>query len=109
MSEFSHGKSLWKFNKSLLFNKEYVENIKEHILLMIKMLDSDDLQDEQVRWEYSKYKIRKFAIRSSKNLAKEVRKETQSLEEKVKHFKSSFIDYYNNLQCMKYKERLNTI
>ena len=109
MSEFSHGKSLWKFNKSLLFNKEYVENIKEHILLMIKMLDSDDLQDEQVRWEYSKYKIRKFTIRSSKNLAKEVRKETQSLEEKVKHFKSSFIDYYNNLQCMKYKERLNTI
>ena len=29
MSEFSHGKSLWKFNKSLLLNEECVEKIKE--------------------------------------------------------------------------------
>ena len=47
-------KGLWKFNKSLLLNKEYVEKIKEHILLTIKMLDNDDLRDEQVRWEYLK-------------------------------------------------------
>ena len=46
MSGFSHGKDLWKFNKSLLLNKEYVEKKKEHILLMIKMLDNDDLRDE---------------------------------------------------------------
>ena len=46
MSEFSHGKSLWKFNKSLLLNKEYVEKIKENILLTIKMLENDDLRDE---------------------------------------------------------------
>ena len=51
MSEFSHGKSLWKFNKSLLLNKECIEKIKEHILLTIKMLDNEDLRDEQVRWE----------------------------------------------------------
>ena len=57
MSKFSHGKSLWKFNKSLLLNKEYVEKIKEHNFLTIKMLDNDDLRDEQVRWEYLKYKI----------------------------------------------------
>ena len=48
MSEFSHGNSLCKFNKSLLLNKKYVEKIKEHILLTIKMLDNDDLRDEQV-------------------------------------------------------------
>ena len=109
MSEFSHGKGLWKFNKSLLLNKEYVEKIKEHILLTIKMLDNDDLRDEQVRWEYLKYEIRKFTIRFSKNLAKEVRKETQSLEEKVKHFESSVTNYHNDLQYIEYKERLNTI
>ena len=34
-----------------------IENIKEHILLTIKMLDKDDLRDEQVRWEYLKYEI----------------------------------------------------
>ena len=37
ISEFFHGKDLWKFNKSLLLNKEYVEKIAEHILLTIKM------------------------------------------------------------------------
>ena len=67
----SHGKGLRKFNKSLLLNKEYVEKIKKHILLTIKMLDNDDLRDEQVRWEYLKYEIRKFTICFSKNLAKE--------------------------------------
>ena len=57
MSEFFHGKGLWKFNQSLLLNKEYVGKIKEHILLTIKMLGNDDLRDEQVRWEYVKYEI----------------------------------------------------
>ena len=72
MSEFSQEKGLWKFNKSLLLNKEYTVEIKDHILLTIKMLDNDDLRDEQVRWEYLKYEIRKFTIRFSKNLAKKV-------------------------------------
>ena len=44
-----------------------IENIKEHILLTIKMLDKDDLRDEQVRWEYLKYGIWKFTTRFSKN------------------------------------------
>ena len=109
MNEISHGKSLWKLNKSILLNKEYVEKIKEHILLTIKVLDNDDLRDERVRWEYLKYDIRKFTIRFSKNFAKEVRKETQSLEEKVRYFDSSVTNYHNSLQYIEYKERLNTI
>ena len=36
-SESFHGKSLWKFSKSLLLNKEYAEKIKKHILLTIKI------------------------------------------------------------------------
>ena len=107
MSEFSHGKCLWKFNKPLLLNKEYVEKIKENILLTIKMLENDDLRDEQVRWEYFKCEIRKFTIHFSKNLAKEVRKETQCLEEKFKHFESSVTNYHNDLQYIEYKESLN--
>ena len=50
MSEFSHEKGWWKLNKSSLLNKEYVEKIKGHILLTIKMLDDDGLRDGQVRW-----------------------------------------------------------
>ena len=108
MSEFSHGKGLWKFNKSLLLSKEYVEKVTEHIFLTIKMLDNDDLRDE-VRWEYLKCEIQKFSISFSKDLAKEVRKEIQSLEVKVKYFNSSVINYRNDLQYKECKERLNTI
>ena len=73
------------------------------------MLNNDDPRDEQVSWEYSKYEIRKFTIRFSKNLAKKVRKETQSLEKKVEHFESSITNYHNDLQYIEYKEMLNTM
>ena len=45
MSEISHGKGLWKFNKSLFLYKEYVKK-KEQTLLTIEILDNDDLRDE---------------------------------------------------------------
>ena len=44
---------------------EYVEKIKEHILLTIKMLNNDDLIDKQVRCEYLKNEIRKYIIHFS--------------------------------------------
>ena len=67
------------------------------------------ISKKQVRWECLKYEIQKFTIRFSKNLLKEVTKETQSLKEKVKHFESSVTNYHNDLQYIEYKERLNTI
>ena len=67
------------------------------------------ISKKQVRWECLKYEIQKFTIHFSKNLPKEVTKETQSLKEKVKHFESSVTNYHNNLQYIKHKERLNTI
>ena len=42
------------------------------------MLKNDDLRDKQVQWEYLQYEIRQFTICFSKDLAKEVRKETIS-------------------------------
>ena len=73
------------------------------------MLDNDNLRDEQVRREYLKYETWKFTIPFSKNLAKEVRKVTQFLEGKVKHFESSVTNYHNDLQHIEYNERLNAI
>ena len=61
------------------------------------------------RWVYLKYEIRKFTIRFLKNFAKKVRKETQSVKKKVKHFESSVTNYHNNLQYIEYKEKLDTI
>ena len=78
-------------------------------MFTIKMLENDDLRDGQVRWEYIKYEIQKFTIHFSKNLAKEVRNEAQSLEEKVKHFESNVTNYHNDLLYIEYKESLNII
>ena len=66
------------------------------------MLDNDDLREEQVRWEYLKYEIRKFTIHFLKILANWVRKETQTLEEKVKQCESSVTNYHNDAQYMDY-------
>ena len=48
----------------------------------MKILDNDDLRDEQVRWEYLKYEIRKFTIRFSKNLLKRYEKRHNLLRKK---------------------------
>ena len=39
----------------------------------------------------------KIYIRFSKNLAKEVRKKTQSFEKNVKHFETNITNYHNDL------------
>ena len=64
-------------NSINLLGKEYIEKtekIKEYILLTIQMVDNDDLRDEQVRWEYFKYEIRKFTIwgKKKKQLLRDV-------------------------------------
>ena len=66
------------------------------------MLDNDDLWGEQVRWEYLKNEIRKFAIHFLKILANWVRKETQTLEENVKQCKSSVTYNHNDAQYTDY-------
>ena len=48
----------------------------------MKILDNDDLRDEQVRWEYLKYEFRKFTIRFSKNLLKRYEKRHNLLRKK---------------------------
>ena len=71
LTEKSYGNSI------NLLGKEYIEKtekIKEYILLTIQMVDNDDLRDEQVRWEYFKYEIRKFTIwgKKKKQLLRDV-------------------------------------
>ena len=79
----------------------YVEKIKEHIFLTIKILGNDDLRDEKIRCEYLKYEIRKSNVCFSKNLTKEVTKETQSLEQKVKYFEGTITTYNSTFSIKK--------
>ena len=77
------GKGLWIFNSSLTLNKEFVEKMKEHISTCLNLLEKEDILDDQVRWEYLKYEVRKFSIKFSKGQAKKLRLERVLLKKKT--------------------------
>ena len=60
------GKDLWKFNNSLPLNSDFVDKIKAHIANTQKSLDKENIRDDQARWEYLKYEIRKNLLLEKK-------------------------------------------
>ena len=70
------GKGFWKFNNLLALNSDSVDKIKVHIANTQKSLDKENIRDDQARWEYLKYEIRKFSIKFSKLLSKNTKTQT---------------------------------
>ena len=56
-----------------------------HIKNTLKVFDNENISDDQVKWEYLKYEVRKFTIHYSKHLAKSIWDERIKLEEKIKN------------------------
>ena len=65
----SVGNFFWKFSNWLLSEKVFKEKSKQHIQNIKK--DDELSNDSQIKWEFLKYRIRKFAIRIFKVQAKE--------------------------------------
>ena len=65
------GNGLWKLNNSLCSNTDYTTKLKNHLKLIQKTILKENITDEQLIWEYIKYKIRKFSIKFSKQYAKD--------------------------------------
>ena len=57
---------------ALTLNKEFVGKMKENISTCLNHLEKEHILDDQVRWEYLKYKVRKFSIKFSKVQAKKL-------------------------------------
>ena len=57
-SNNKRGKDLWKFNKSLLSNDECTNKFKNHISESMSILDQNSVKYDQIRWQYTKFKIR---------------------------------------------------
>ena len=72
--ESNRGRGLWKFNNSLIENKEYVHQMKKFISDTSNELFDENAQDDQVKWEYLKFNITKKTINFSKKLAKKTNK-----------------------------------
>ena len=62
----TYGKGLWKFNSSLIENEEYVSAMKKHIMVTIKNFEKENINDDQILWEFLKYEIRNFTIMFTK-------------------------------------------
>ena len=80
----SKGKGLWKFNNSLLLNEEFVTKMRNYINLKINEMNHENINDDQIRWEFLKYEVKKFSGKFSKILAKKLREEFRVLENKLK-------------------------
>ena len=76
--ERNRGRGLWKFNNNLTENEKYVLQMKNFILDTLNELFTENILDDQVKWEYLKHNIRKYTIKLSKELAKNTNKTIDS-------------------------------
>ena len=76
------GPGLWKFNNTLLTDKDYVQKVKTQFGLW--MTEYCDLEPDK-KWEIIKYEIRKLSLRFSKRLKAESRKIQTQLEKDLQN------------------------
>ena len=67
------GPNFWKFNNSLLNNTDFTNGLKLFIENDISK-ECEEIKCSQVRWEYTKYKIKQWSIKKSKEIARNRRK-----------------------------------
>ena len=60
--------------------------MKKNILDTLNELFNKNILEDQVKWQYLKYNIRKYIIKFSKELAKNTNKTIDDLETKLKHY-----------------------
>ena len=79
-------------------------------------MSAEQITDEQLCWQYTKYEIRKFSIRFSKENAKKITVKTVTLKNKSKEleqnsdsiFDRNYLDYKNKLEQV-YEEKANGV
>ena len=71
------GPGLWKFNSTLLKDNEYVNNIKQ----LINQNNVDE--NENVKWDFIKMKIREYSIKFSKDKARKQKTQETELIKKL--------------------------
>ena len=72
--------------------------MKEHISTCFNILEKENILDDQVRWEYLKYEVRKFSIKFSKAQEK-LRLERVLLEKELKNLESNMNNHEEYNDC----------
>ena len=107
--DFNFGSGLWKFNNSLIKDKNFVKDLKRFIQETNNNLSLDSNIDNQLRWELLKYEIRKFSIKFSKTKAKSERMKRTDLENKLKNMEKDLDTTKTFKLYTKCKEELDAI
>ena len=107
--ERNRGRGLWKFDNSLIENQEYVHQMKKFISDTLNKLFNKNVLDDQVKWKYLKYNIRKYTINFSKKLAKNTNKKILDLEMKLKHFEKYYENYVDNIDYKVFRQQIDAI
>ena len=107
--ESNRVRGFWKFNDSLIENEEYVHQMKKFISDTLNELFNENILDDQVKWEYLKYNIRKYTINFSKKLAKNTTKKFIDLETNLKHFEKHYENYVDNIDYKVCKQQLHAM
>ena len=68
--------------------------MKKFILDTLSERFNENILDDQVKWEYLKYNIRKYTINFSEKLAKNTNKKIADLETKLKYFEQQLDAIY---------------
>ena len=83
--------------------------MKNHIATTTIFLNEKNIFNDQIRWEYLKYEIRKFSIHFSVSEAKKINNEMKTLENKIKTVEENLTNNENNEEYLKCKRDLNYI
>ena len=90
-------------------NDEYINKLTNHISESLSILDQNGIRDDQIRWEFIKFEIRRFSITFSKNLPKSLNAEREILEKELKDFEKSGSRYFDNEDYLACKTKLDQI
>ena len=83
--------------------------MKNHVATTSIFLNEENIFDNQMRWEYLEYEIRKFSIHFSVSEAIKRNKEIKTLENKMETFEENLTNNESNEDYLKCKCDLNYI
>ena len=103
LSNFKRGKGIWKFNNSLLHNKDYINLIKT--LLSDEKDTFDNMENKGFGWDYVKMRIRSDTMMFAGTKNKLQKLEINRLETRLKQLELLFGQDHNE----SYEIEINTI
>ena len=96
LSSQKRGKSYWKFNNNLLFDKTYVSIVKDEIKSARQMCDN--MENKNTLWEFIKCQIRTKTISYAKALSKRNKEKENILQKKLESLEESLVDNSSNAE-----------